>query len=179
VGAETIQIGDLIRALGHGRATFVAQVASGSTATTINLAGLNLGSANLAGNLVLLDAGALGAGSAPTIATISSNTATSLTVPALSQAPATGANLWIFAVATVQANIAENVAQWGGQPVAPADVRGGDDPGAGQRERRPVVGYRRCRSPGRQCRRCGGNAVRPAAVLGEVDGLDGYGVEPP
>jgi hypothetical protein len=122
--SATVEIQDLIEALGHGRATFVAQVASGSTATTINLAGLNLGSANLAGNLVLLDAGALGAGSAPTIATISSNAATSLTVPALSQAPATGTNLWIFAVATVQANIAENIAQWGGQPVAPADVSG-------------------------------------------------------
>jgi hypothetical protein len=114
---------DFILALGHARATFVAQVGSGSTTTQINLAGLNLGNANLTGNLVLLDAGALGAGSLPTIATISGNTATSLTVSALPTAPVAGSNLWIFTVATIQANVAENIAQVGGQAV-PTDGQG-------------------------------------------------------
>jgi len=122
----TIGIADLIRALGRGRATFVAHVGAGSTTTSIPLADLNLGSANLAGNLALLDAGALGSGSQPTVATISSNTATVLTVPALSAAPAEGSAVWIFAVATIQAQVtvSENVATWGGQPVAPADASG-------------------------------------------------------
>ncbi len=100
--ASTIEIGDLIRALGRAKATFVAQVTAGSTTTTINLAGLNLGTANLAGDLVLLDAGALGTGSAPTLAEISGNTAATLTVPALSAAPAVGYSLWIFVASTVQ-----------------------------------------------------------------------------
>lgn len=121
--SSTIGIQNLIQALGDGRATFVAHVGPGATTTTIPLADLNLGAANLAGNLVLLDAGALGTGSAPTVTTISSNTATSLTVPALSGAPAQGATLWIFAVATIQANVSENVAQVGGQTV-PTDDSG-------------------------------------------------------
>jgi hypothetical protein len=120
----TIELGDLIRALGHNKATFAAHVAAGASATSIPLADLNLGTANLAGNLVLLDAGALGAGSQPTLATISSNTATTLTVPALPTAPARGATVWIFAVATIQAQVSDNIADWGGQPVAPVDASG-------------------------------------------------------
>jgi len=116
VGA-TVQIQDLILALSHGRATFPAEVGPGSTTTQINLAGLNLNNINLAGNFVMLDAGALGSGSPPTVTTISSNTATALTVPALPQAPTTGSLLWIFAVATIQANVGENVAQVGGSAV--------------------------------------------------------------
>jgi hypothetical protein len=113
--SSTIGIQNLIQALGRGRATFVAHVGAGATTTTIPLVDLNLGGTNLAGNLVLLDAGALGPGSQPTVATISSNTATSLTVPALSTAPVQGATVWIFAVAAVQANISENIAQVGGR----------------------------------------------------------------
>lgn len=116
---DTIQIGDLIRALSRARATATAHVGSGATTTTIPLADLNLAGENLAGNFVLLDAGALGTGSPPTFATIQSNTATSLTVSALSAAPQQGSELWIFAVATIQANIAENIAQWSGTAVAP------------------------------------------------------------
>jgi len=118
MSSSTIQIQDLIQALGRGRATFSAQVAAGSTATQINLAGINLGSANLTGNLVLLDAGTLGPGTPPTVVTITSNTATSLTVPSMGQAiPQIGYNLWIFTMATIQANLSENVAQVGGQVV--------------------------------------------------------------
>jgi hypothetical protein len=99
--SSTIGIQNLIQALGRSRATFVAHVGAGATTTTIPLADLNLGGTNLAGNLVLLDAGALGPGSQPTVATISSNTATSLTVPALSTAPVQGATVWIFAENTI------------------------------------------------------------------------------
>ena len=114
----TIQIQDLNAGLEHSRSPFVAQVGSGSTTMQINLAGLALeDGVNLAGNLVLLDAGALGQGSPPTVTTISGNTATSLTVPALPQAPVAGANLWIIPIATIQANVAENVAQVGGTAV--------------------------------------------------------------
>jgi len=76
-----------------------------------------------AGNLVLLDAGALGAASPPTIATISSNTATSLTVPALSAAPAEGSTVWIFSVATIQVSTSEDLTYVGGSPV-PTDDSG-------------------------------------------------------
>ena len=98
----TVQIQDLILALSHGRATFPAEVGPGSTTTQINLAGLNLNNINLAGNFVMLDAGALGSGSPPTVTTISSNTATALTVPALPQAPTTGSLLWIFRVEAIR-----------------------------------------------------------------------------
>jgi len=120
---SSVEIGDLIRALGRARATFVAHVGPGATTTTIPLADLDLGSANLSGNLVLLDAGALGAASPPTIATISSNTATSLTVPALSAAPAEGSTVWIFSVATIQVGASENITYVGGSPV-PTDDSG-------------------------------------------------------
>jgi len=113
----TIEQGDLIAALGRGRATFVGHIGSGATTTTIPLADLNLGTANLAGDFVLLDGGALGSGSVPQVAVISSNTATSLTVPALSAAPGAGYAVWIFTTATINANVAENIAQVGGQNV--------------------------------------------------------------
>jgi len=115
---SSVEIGDLIRALGRARATFVAHVGPGATTTTIPLADLDLGSANLSGNLALLDAGALGPATPPTIATISSNTAASLTVPALSAAPAEGSTVWLFSVATIQASASENIAQWSGTAVA-------------------------------------------------------------
>lgn len=95
-GGRTIEYGDLVRALGRGQASFQGAVGASSTTTQINLAGIDLGTSNLAGELVMLEAGALGAGTAATLATISGNTATALTVPALSAAPATGSRLWIF-----------------------------------------------------------------------------------
>lgn len=94
--ALTIELGDLVRALGRARASFTASVGPDSTDTTIQIAGLNLGSADLAGALVLLQAGALGAGSAATLASVTANTDTTLTVPALPAAPAAGYSLWIF-----------------------------------------------------------------------------------
>jgi hypothetical protein len=117
---------DLILALGQARATFVAHVGPGATTTSIPLADLNLGAQNLGGNIVLLAAGALGAGTPPTLATISSNTATTLTVPALAKAPAAGAAVWVYVLATIQADIAENIAQVGGANVpAPGSAYAG------------------------------------------------------
>ena len=116
--ASTIQQGDLARALGKAGATFVAHIGPNATTTTIPLADLNLGSNNLAGDLVLIQAGALGSGSVDTLAVISSNTSTSLTVSsALSAAPAAGYAVWIYRIATIQADVAENIAQVGGQNV--------------------------------------------------------------
>jgi len=116
--ASTIQQGDLARALGKAGATFVAHIGPNATTTTIPLADLNLGSNNLAGDLVLIQAGALGSGSVDTLAVISSNTSTSLTVSsALSAAPAAGYAVWIYRIATIQADVSENIAQVGGQNV--------------------------------------------------------------
>lgn len=112
--ADTVQIGDLVQALSHARATFAGQVGTGSTTTVINLEGLDLGSESLVGNFVLLDAGALGAGSTPQVASITANTDKSITVGALPIAPATGANIWIYQVATINANVSENIQQVGG-----------------------------------------------------------------
>lgn len=116
--ADTVQIGDLVQALSHARATFAGQVGTGSTTTVINLEGLDLGSESLVGNFVLLDAGALGAGSTPQVASITANTDKSITVGALPIAPATGANIWIYQVATINANVSENLQQWAGTNLA-------------------------------------------------------------
>jgi hypothetical protein len=117
--SSTLQYGDMVRALGKAGATFVAHIASGATTTAIPLADLNLGSNNLANDLVLIQAGALGTGSVDTLTTISSNTATVLTVPALAAAPSAGYTLWIYRLATIQAVVtaSDNIAQVGGQNV--------------------------------------------------------------
>jgi hypothetical protein len=117
--SSTLQYGDMVRALGKAGATFVAHIASGATTTAIPLADLNLGSNNLANDLVLIQAGALGTGSVDTLITISSNTATVLTVPVLSAAPSAGYTVWIYRLATIQAVVtaSDNIAQVGGVTV--------------------------------------------------------------
>jgi hypothetical protein len=110
--------------LGQVRADFQASVGKDSTATDIVLYGLDLGTVDLAGGYVLLDAGALGADSVKTLASISSNTATTLTVPTLGTSPVTGANLWVYSENTINVVAAENVAQWGGATVKAANSNG-------------------------------------------------------
>jgi len=114
---------DLINAIGQARSDFTASVGPGATTTTIPLVGLSLGGVNMAGGYVLLDAGALGAGTPKTLAQIASNTATSLTLSsALSAAPAAGADLWLYTEAVVNVVATDNVAEWGGAAVAAADT---------------------------------------------------------
>jgi len=116
--ALTIQRGDMAAIIAHARATFMAHIAPGATTTNIPLADLNLGSTNWAGNWVEFQEGALGSGSPRTVAQIASNTATSITLSsALSAAPSAGYAVWLYDTATINANIAENIAQVGGQNV--------------------------------------------------------------
>lgn len=120
-----IGLQNLAQLLGQARADFEASVAATSTDLTLVLSGLNLGSVSMANGYVLLDAGALGTGTPKTLAQISSNTATTLTLTAaLSAVPATGADLWLYTENTVQVVSTENIAQWGGVNVAPADSAG-------------------------------------------------------
>jgi|SRR5579875_336060 len=106
---------DLINALGQARADFVGSVGTGATTTVIPLVGLSLGSASLAGGYVLLDAGALGLGTPKTLAQITSNTATQVTLSAaLPVAPAAGSDLWIYTQSTVNVATNENISQVGG-----------------------------------------------------------------
>lgn len=114
-----IGLQNLAQLLGQARADFEASVAATSTDLTLVLSGLNLGSVSMANGYVLLDAGALGTGTPKTLAQISSNTATTLTLTAaLSAVPATGANLWLYTETTVNVIASDNVAQWGGVAVA-------------------------------------------------------------
>jgi len=116
--ASTLQRGDMAAIMAHARATFMAHIGPNATTTNIPLADLNLGSTNWAGNWVEFQEGALGSGSARTVAQIASNTATSITLSsALSAAPSAGYAVWLYDTATINANIAENIAQVGGQNV--------------------------------------------------------------
>jgi len=129
--ASTLQRGDMAAIMAHARATFMAHIGPNATTTNIPLADLNLGSTNWAGNWVELQEGALGSGSARTVAQISSNTATAITLSsALSAAPSAGYAVWLYDTATINANIAENISQVGGQNVPSYDIA-----------RVPVIGY--------------------------------------
>ena len=120
-----IGIQNLAALLGQDRADFAATVGPGSAAQVLVLAGLNLTSTSMSNGYVLLDADALGAGTPKTLAQIASNTADTLTLTAaLTAAPAVGSDIWLYTETTVNVVASENVSQWGGIPVAPADVNG-------------------------------------------------------
>jgi len=124
--ASTLQRGDMAAIMAHARATFMAHIGPNATTTNIPLADLNLGSTNWAGNWVEFQEGALGSGSPRTVAQIASNTATAITLSsALSAAPSAGYAVWLYDTATINANIAENISQVGGQNV-PTDDEGFD-----------------------------------------------------
>lgn len=109
-----IGIQNLAALLGQDRADFAATVGPGSTAQVLVLAGLNLTSTSMANGYVLLDAGALGAGTPKTLAQIMSNTADTLALTAaLTAVPAVGSDIWLYTETTVNVVASENVQQVG------------------------------------------------------------------
>lgn len=123
-----IGIQNLVTALSRVGASAVAQVGPDATAGLVPILGLQLTTADFAGGWAVFDAGAFGSDAPPTVAPIASNTTDTLAFAAdvLPSAPAEGANVWLYQVGTFNVTVTapENVAEWGGQPVAAADASG-------------------------------------------------------
>ena len=123
-----IGIQNLVTALSRVGASAVAQVGPDATTELVPILGLQLTTADFAGGWAVFDAGAFGSDAPPTVAPIASNTTDTLAFAAsvLPSAPAEGANVWLYQVGTFNVTVTapENVAEWGGQPVAAADAGG-------------------------------------------------------
>jgi hypothetical protein len=100
-------------ALPRGRAIAAGFIKAGSSASVLQLDGINLGTINLARGYVLLDAGALGSESLPQFASVLSNTATAITLTgALSGSPAVGFAVWFFSENTIQVAVRNATVSW-------------------------------------------------------------------